>query len=67
MVIPGANTIGIIARTIIRDISVTMDTSVPILVLRNGFFAKSLIRESEPQLVADSEAVWIRASSESEN
>jgi hypothetical protein len=27
MVIPGANTIGIIARTIIRDISVTMDTS----------------------------------------
>jgi len=27
MVIPRANTIGIIARTIIRDISVTMDTS----------------------------------------
>jgi len=35
--------------------------------LRNGFFAKPLIRESEPQLVAESEAAWIRASSESEN
>jgi hypothetical protein len=33
----------------------------------NGFFAKSLIRESEAQLVADSEAAWIRASSEPEN